>query len=286
MTNWEKAVESSRVLGYDSVKECLEDFYLVRRYSGTKLGDTLGVSGWLIYRLLHCYGIRTRTMSESHLGHTTSVESRKKMRLARLGRKHSTETRAKIGRLQIGHEVSAKTREKLRLFRLGSSLSEETKKRISFGLARPEVKERIRNARLNQVFPVRDTKPERLFFSRLMKEQRKRLATLGYFIIKHPNLGFCQPDFALFSKDKPSIFIFIDGCYWHCCPKHFPIAKFETQKRTLYYDRKNESIFKLYGIPFIRFWEHDLNTKFNRHYSVSTLIKTLEGIQIAYFLQC
>ena len=69
-------------------------------------------------------------------------------------------------------------------------------------------KEKIRKARLHQVFPVKDTKPE--------KDLQKILNDIGIPFEKHkPILG--QPDIFI----EPNICIFLDGDYWHANPKDF-----------------------------------------------------------------
>ena len=69
-------------------------------------------------------------------------------------------------------------------------------------------KEKIRKARLHQVFPVKDTKPE--------KDLQKILNDIGIPFEKHkPILG--QPDIFI----QPNICIFADGDYWHANPKDF-----------------------------------------------------------------
>ena len=69
-------------------------------------------------------------------------------------------------------------------------------------------KEKIRKARLHQVFPVKDTKPE--------KDLQKILNDIGIPFEKHkPILG--QPDIFI----QPNICIFLDGDYWHANPKDF-----------------------------------------------------------------
>ncbi len=75
------------------------------------------------------------------------------------------------------------------------------------------------------------------------------------------------PDF-LFPKEK--IIIFVDGCFWHGCPKcgHIPRtnkafwkAKIEgTRSR----DRKNTKALRNKGFKVIRFWEHELRGNLTR----------------------
>lgn len=101
----------------------------------------------------------------------------------------------------------------------GLKRSAESRKRISLakkgtpswnkgGTIAESSKEKIRKARLHQVFPVKDTKPE--------KDVQKILKDIGIPFEKHkPILG--QPDIFI----QPNICIFVDGDYWHANPKDF-----------------------------------------------------------------
>ncbi len=72
---------------------------------------------------------------------------------------------------------------------------------------------------------------------------------------------FGKPDFA-FPKRK--IAVFIDGCFWHGCPKHcrlpatharYWISKIEGNARR---DKQVTRELKKKGWTVIRFWEHEL----------------------------
>lgn len=70
-----------------------------------------------------------------------------------------------------------------------------------------------------------------------------------------------RPDFA-FPKQK--LAVFVDGCFWHGCPKHatqpkgnraFWTAKLTANKAR---DRRVNSELKASGWRVVRVWEHDL----------------------------
>lgn len=70
-----------------------------------------------------------------------------------------------------------------------------------------------------------------------------------------------RPDFA-FPKRK--LAVFVDGCFWHGCPKHgvqpkgnkmFWLTKLETNKAR---DRKVNRLLRAKGWRVHRIWEHDL----------------------------
>jgi len=102
--------------------------------------------------------------------HKCSVETREKLRLAQLGRKHSEKTREKIrvknkGKrhnaetkekqrlVHLGKIHNAETREKLRLTHLGKKCNEKTKEKITKYHNQPEAKERRRLAWLGPLNP-------------------------------------------------------------------------------------------------------------------------------------
>ena len=76
---------------------------------------------------------------------------------------------------------------------------------------------------------------------------------------QYPIVG--KPDFA-FPKHK--VAVFVDGCFWHGCPKHstkpksnkkFWLAKLEANRTR---DRKVSRLLRAEGWRVIRIWEHDL----------------------------
>jgi len=120
-------------------------------------------------------------------------------------------------------------------------------------------KEKIRKARLHQIIPVKDTKPE--------KDLQKILNDKGIKFEKHkPILG--QPDIFI----EPNICIFLDGDYWHANPKDFvnkgklyPGYKKDdhiignlSAKDKWAKDKSVTQRLKKKGYKVIRFWESEL----------------------------
>lgn len=70
-----------------------------------------------------------------------------------------------------------------------------------------------------------------------------------------------NPDF-VFRKEK--IAIFVDGCYWHGCPKCGHIPKTRSAfwsakiKRNKERDKQKNKELKGIGVRPLRFWEHEL----------------------------
>lgn len=91
-----------------------------------------------------------------------------------------------------------------------------------------------------------------------------RLALVRYGIrgwVIHPNDVIGHPDF-YFPHNK--LVIFVDGCFWHGCPKCGHIPKnnkifWKTKiNRNKGRDLKINHNLKIRGFKVIRFWEHDL----------------------------
>ncbi len=73
-----------------------------------------------------------------------------------------------------------------------------------------------------------------------------------------------KPDF-VFPKLK--LAVFVDGCFWHGCPKHgtspkanagFWLAKITGNKAR---DRRVNRLLRAKGWKVLRIWEHELSTK-------------------------
>jgi len=78
---------------------------------------------------------------------------------------------------------------------------------------------------------------------------------------------------------KKKIAIFIDGCFWHKCPKCFIEPKSNTafwknkMMKNSFRDKKINKFLKKEGIVVLRFWEHEINKnpiicfkKIKKHY--------------------
>lgn len=72
---------------------------------------------------------------------------------------------------------------------------------------------------------------------------------------------FGKPDF-VFPKEK--VAVFVDGCFWHCCPRHGTLPKtnrdFWQQKleRNRQRDRLVNRTLKKQGWALMRLWQHEL----------------------------
>jgi DNA mismatch endonuclease (patch repair protein) len=89
------------------------------------------------------------------------------------------------------------------------------------------------------------------------------LHRLGLRYRKHvkpePSLR-CKADFVF----RPArVALFLDGCFWHCCPEHGSSPKDPTGywatklKRNVERDRANDEALRGAGWEVLRFWEHE-----------------------------
>jgi DNA mismatch endonuclease (patch repair protein) len=96
----------------------------------------------------------------------------------------------------------------------------------------------------------RDTKPE-LIIKPFMRK-------LGFAY--QPKM-YGHPDFA---DKKTKTVVFIDGCFWHGCPKHFIMPKSNIDywrkkiSRNALRDKKVNMLYKNKGWKVVRIWEHEI----------------------------
>jgi DNA mismatch endonuclease (patch repair protein) len=102
-----------------------------------------------------------------------------------------------------------------------------------------EDKKKMRERRLKQIFPFKDTSIE-IKLQNWLKKQGIEFET------HHPILG--QPDIFI----KPNICIFADGCYWHKCPQ---CGFGELRQRDLQITQELQK----QGYMVFRLWEHEIN---------------------------
>lgn len=198
----------------------------------------------------------------------------KKMSLAKLGKKQPTEvilkrtkTMRKIMQTQsykdahhksmLGHSVSPSTREKIAESRRGEK---HWTTRLPYT---DEHKAKLREKRLHQVFPQKDSKIEVMMQIALFKEGirfEKHKAILG------------QPDIFI----EPNICIFVDGCWWHGCTQCHGdnILKQKIPASNIVRDQKVNSQLMDEGYRIMRIWEHQILGKKTK---IMDVIKSMMG---------
>jgi len=175
------------------------------------------------------------------------------------GKHHSEKTRMRWSKIRRGRRCPQISKTRKRLFAegklihpwKGKHLTENIKTKIGKanegkipwnkgknGIYSKVTLEKIREARLNRIFPVKDTDIEIL----MQDELRRR----GVNFERHtPICGICQPDI-IFPERR--IAVFCDGDYWHGLP--------EVQAK----DRRQEKALRQRGWNVLRFWEHEINS--------------------------
>lgn len=117
------------------------------------------------------------------------------------------------------------------------------------------------------------SKTERSRIMSRVKSKNNKSTELGFIsIIKEKNITGWRRNYPLTGKPdfvfpKQRVAIFIDGCFWHKCPKHcrMPSSNKEywNQKieKNRIRDRKTKKLLKEAGWFVVRIWEHEIKQK-------------------------
>jgi len=193
------------------------------------------------------------------------------------------EVRKKMSEIRTGIKLSEETKQKIRERNLGKKLTGEQKKKIGDGIRNSDkyylslktrrhplnsgqfkkglvpwnkgktisedAREKIIKARMKQIMPLKDTKPERMLQSALSKEHIE-------FVTHYSIYG--QPDIVT----KPKIAIFCDGDYWHNLPT------------AMERDKKVNKILRQSGWTVLRFWEHEI------YEGIESVVESIKEVMI------
>lgn len=155
------------------------------------------------------------------------------------GKKHSLETRIKIGEKSKGRFPNKKTRMKMSLIHKGKPATRGmTGKKHSL-----ETRNKIRESNIN--FPNRKFKDTSI---ELKMEQELKLRNINY----KKQFPISTVGIVDFFLKELNLVIECDGCYYHGCPEHYP--NFINKK-----DKNKTERLKNLGYNVFRFWEHDIN---------------------------
>lgn len=86
-------------------------------------------------------------------------------------------------------------------------------------------------------------------------------ALVGNYFRYQPKKIYGNPDFA---NKRKKVAIFVDGCFWHKCPKCYITPKSNKKywlqkiKGNIARDKKINKFLKKYGWTIIRIWEHEI----------------------------
>jgi DNA mismatch endonuclease, patch repair protein len=200
-----------------------------------------------------------------------SVLTRTRMSLARLGSKNPMYGKPRTFKTKLKLKQAANKYYKTHYSpRRGIKLGQQTKSKLSTAMKQyhkthnnpfkgkhhtKSAKRKIQLARLNRVYPFRDSSTE----IKLQKE----LKIQNIKFTKHaPLLG--QPDIFI----KPNICIFVDGNFWHANPKMYnastKIFKGVLAKDIWNKDKRITNKLRTRGYIVLRFWEYDINNNINK----------------------
>jgi len=165
-----------------------------------------------------------KPMSEEHKkkfnfkGGKHTAKSKKKIRLAGIGRKHTADAKKKIGQAQKGKKLSEKTIQKMKVtmkrrFPQGRIPWHKGKT----GVFSEEVLEKIRKSRAKQILPRKNSAPE-ITLQKVLKSNK-----IKFISHKNFNLGFQRHQVDVFIE--PNICIEVDGDHMHANPKPHRIPK-------------------------------------------------------------
>lgn len=74
------------------------------------------------------------------------------------------------------------------------------------------------------------------------------------------NAQYQQNGFYLdFALPHEKVAILADGCFWHCCPVHYPMARYRSQQHTLTIDKKRDKALKKAGWQVLHILECEVN---------------------------
>jgi len=72
-----------------------------------------------------------------------------------------------------------------------------------------------------------------------------------------------NPDTELILPDGSRHYLFIDGCFWHCCPLHYRRPKSRAEywiRHVEEANRRREERRRGLPYPWTRIWEHDVKS--------------------------
>lgn len=117
------------------------------------------------------------------------------------------------------------------------------------GIYSEETIKKIKLARLKQIIPTKDTKPECL-----LQQALKRQNIL--FQTHYSTIG--QPDIAIFNNGS-KVAIFADGCWWHGCERCLKKDKMtEWMEYRRIFDMNITQQLQQQEWVVLRFWEHEI----------------------------
>jgi len=137
----------------------------------------------------------------------------------------------------------------------GKQMTEEQTRKMILSRRTSQSREKSRKVRMHQIFPKKDTKPEKMM--------QVALALNGIKFKKHLE-DYGQPDIFI----EPNVCVFVDGDYWHANPKKFSpenqVTKHKKAKEIWTYDTKINHQLNKKGYRVLRIWQSDIKVDVNK----------------------
>jgi DNA mismatch endonuclease (patch repair protein) len=167
------------------------------------------------------------------------------------GRKRSIETLRKMSESKKGCKISEEHKQKIAQKLIGQKRSEQARKNMSIAQNRPEVKEKLKLARIEGRIKYRSSSIEIIL--------RGMLDTID---VRHLNNKTVKEitSFHQFDIVVPELKLVLeaDSCFWHGCEKHFGNKLNAWQLKTRERDAWINAQVDKSGWKILRFWEHEL----------------------------
>ncbi|MBM3274432.1 MAG: very short patch repair endonuclease [Candidatus Sericytochromatia bacterium] len=80
--------------------------------------------------------------------------------------------------------------------------------------------------------------------------------------------------------------VFVDGCFWHGCPRHFKVPRSnsgwwsEKISDNVRRDREKSSLLRGLGWTVVHIWEHELASEKSRTAAVRRIVRVTEKLRI------
>lgn len=200
--------------------------------------------------------------NKSRKGQHLTSEQKQHLSEVNKGKVLSGETKRKIGEKSKGHRLSESSKQaiseknsnenngmfgkhhndavKQKIRESSLKMWQEKREALLVVFNAPEHKEKLRNNRLNQVFPLFDTRPERTL--------KKLLNELQIEFIQHHLVDLGEHSYQCdFYIPSMNLIIEADGIYWHKYPDLRPI------------DKLRNKLISMVGVKLLRIWEHEVD---------------------------
>jgi DNA mismatch endonuclease (patch repair protein) len=89
-----------------------------------------------------------------------------------------------------------------------------------------------------------------------------------------------RPDVRIRTPDGGEVYVFLDGCFWHCCPLHYRRPKSNQEFWIRHVEESNarrEERRRALPYRWVRVWEHDIRSGGFRRIIAEALVRQKGG---------